>query len=205
MSTSAMTLVKTKTQAQQLERVDLENSKQIAFLQGVIEGLGDGILILNEQRNLIYANECAKRICTRLHQADAKPDFVPQQIWKTCLILIENRNLFPDKSIVFSDEIIAGNSDAFSIQVQWLYLSQFTSPCLLVTIENQCHSLETVAIAEAQLYGLTPGETKVWLLYRANYTYKKIAVELYITINTVKKHMKNIHAKRQAILTVENE
>ncbi len=32
MSTSAITLVKTKTQAQQLERVDLENSKQIAFL-----------------------------------------------------------------------------------------------------------------------------------------------------------------------------
>ncbi len=204
MFTSAITLVKAKTQPRQLERVDLE-SKQIAFLQGVIEGLGDGILILNEQGNLIYANEYAKQICNQLHQGDAKPDFVPQQIWKTCLILIENRNLFPGKSIVFSDEIIAGNSDAFSIQVQLLYLSQFTSSCLLVTIENQRHCLETAAIAEAQLYGLTPGETKVWLLYRANYTYKQIASKLYITINTVKKHMKNIHAKRQETLAGNNE
>jgi DNA-binding CsgD family transcriptional regulator len=42
------------------------------------------------------------------------------------------------------------------------------------------------------------------LLRRANYTCKEIAAELYISLNTVKKHMKNIHAKREKALHSED-
>jgi DNA-binding CsgD family transcriptional regulator len=37
----------------------------------------------------------------------------------------------------------------------------------------------------------------VWLLQQNNYTYKQIAAELGITPNTVKKHVRNIYAKRR--------
>ncbi len=47
----------------------------------------------------------------------------------------------------------------------------------------------------AQKHGLTSREQDIWLLYRANYSYKQIAEELNISRNTLKKHMKNIHAK----------
>lgn len=199
-----MTLVKNQTPIQKIERVEFERTQHLAFWQGVIEGFSDGILILDEQGEIIYANAHAKQICSQLHQ-ELATNSVPPLIWKICQILIENSSLFPDKTIVLSDEITAGNSDAFAVRVQRLSLDQFERPCLLVKFENQSHSLQPIAIAEAQIYNLTPSETKVWLLYRANYTYKQIATALYITINTVKKHMKNIHAKRQAIFTTENE
>jgi DNA-binding CsgD family transcriptional regulator len=46
-------------------------------------------------------------------------------------------------------------------------------------------------------------EAEVWLLRRRHYTLKEIATELSISINTVKKHLKNIHAKREAVLYME--
>ena len=51
-------------------------------------------------------------------------------------------------------------------------------------------------MAEAQKYNLTERETQVWVLKRAGYTYKVIAAKLHIAEDTVKKHIKSIHAKR---------
>ncbi|MGA7937024.1 MAG: LuxR C-terminal-related transcriptional regulator [Kovacikia sp.] len=73
-------------------------------------------------------------------------------------------------------------------------------PCVLVTLEDRLQSIQNAAISEGQKYGLTPRETEVWLRHRANYSYKEIASELYITFNTVKKHMKSIYAKQHLIL-----
>jgi DNA-binding CsgD family transcriptional regulator len=54
---------------------------------------------------------------------------------------------------------------------------------------------QLTAIAEAQEWRLTPRETEVWLLRRSGYTSIGIASQLGITINTVKKHFKNIYRK----------
>jgi DNA-binding CsgD family transcriptional regulator len=79
-----------------------------------------------------------------------------------------------------------------------LNLDAIQSPCVLVTLEDRLQSIQSTAIAEGHRYGLTPREAEVWLRYRASYSYKDIASELYISHNTVKKHMKSIHAKRQS-------
>ncbi len=52
MYTPKMTWVKSQIQPQHLELVDFENSQRLALLQAVIEGLSDGILIINEQGEL---------------------------------------------------------------------------------------------------------------------------------------------------------
>lgn len=205
MYTFTMTQVKKQAQNQKLERFEKKQTQQLALWQGIIEGLSDGIIILDEEGEIIYANESAKQICHQLNQQLTKPLSVPESLWNICQVLIESSSLFPNKNIVFSDQITAGVGDAFAVRVQWLNLSQFERDYLLVTLENQCRSLQAIAIAEARIYGLTPSETKVWLLYRANHTYKQIASALYITINTVKKHMKNIHAKRQDFLDANHE
>ncbi len=68
---------------------------------------------------------------------------------------------------------------------------------IVVTLEDCNSSSQNIAIADAKKYGLTKREAEVWLLRYANLPYKEIAQHLYITINTVKKHIKNIYAKQQ--------
>jgi DNA-binding CsgD family transcriptional regulator len=69
--------------------------------------------------------------------------------------------------------------------------------CLLITVEDRDKAIKNIAVEEAQSYRLTRREKEVWLLHRDRYTYKQIASELCITPNTVKKHMKSIHAKQK--------
>jgi DNA-binding CsgD family transcriptional regulator len=40
-------------------------------------------------------------------------------------------------------------------------------------------------------------------ILRANYTYKEIADKLNISLNTVKKHLKNIQVKQETVLSME--
>ena len=68
-----------------------------------------------------------------------------------------------------------------------------------MTIEDCNQYNQSIAIADAKKYNLTDREMEVWLLRRANLSYREIANQLYITINTVKKHLKNIYVKQQDI------
>lgn len=74
---------------------------------------------------------------------------------------------------------------------------------MLIIIEDRHQSLQNLVKLDTYKYGLTRSEEKVWLLPTAKYTYKQITATLCITLNTVKKHMKNIHAKRQATINFE--
>ncbi len=70
-------------------------------------------------------------------------------------------------------------------------------------MEDIYQPIQNIAIAEAEKYRLNPREKDVWLLYLANYTYKQIAAELCINLNTVKKQMKSIYSKQTEILDQE--
>ena len=174
------------------------SSQQANFFQEVIEGLQDGILILTETGELVHANVSAYRIFCQLNQSRFSLNFVPSEIWHICESLIESRILFPDKMMILSNEIVLDKSSTFLIRVRWLDLQQFVQPCLLVTIENRYESLKNAVQVDVIKYELTPRESEIWVLYRAKCSYKEIGDRLYISLNTVKKHMKNIHAKRQA-------
>lgn len=176
------------------------NLRQPSFLQAILEGFIDGILILTEQGEWLHANNCARRICSQLSKGISQPDFVPKEIWTACKRLIDNLNLYPDQTITVEDEIQTGESTSYRVRAQWLNLDNMQRPCVLVTLEDRLQSIHNIAIAEGQRFGLTPREVEVWLRYRANYSYKDIASELYISHNTVKKHMKSIHAKRLSAL-----
>ncbi|MEH2067653.1 MAG: LuxR C-terminal-related transcriptional regulator [Nostoc sp.] len=192
-----MTLTKTLVETQQLENInyDLQRSN---FLQEVIEGLEDGIFILSNTGKLLHANGSAHQFFCQFNQENYQANFVPPAIWNLCESLLSNQSCFSDKLIIFSDEIILDKSNIFRIRVRLIDLDGFDVPCLLVTIQNQSESLRHIVLTEVQKFELTRREAEIWFLYRNNYTYKEIATKLYITINTVKKHMKNIHAKRQA-------
>ncbi|MEH2455543.1 helix-turn-helix transcriptional regulator [Nostoc sp.] len=197
------TLVQTVAEPQQLDSIKLHESKRADFLQEVIEGLEDGILILSKAGKVIHANASAHRLCCQFNQGNCNQNFVPPAIWDLCKSLLNSRYLFSDKLLILSDEIVLDKSNIFRIRMRLLDLDGFEVPCLLVTIENQYESVKNVALTEVKKFDLTPREAEIWFLYRSNYSYKEIANKLYITINTVKKHMKNIHTKRQASLVLE--
>lgn len=174
--------------------------KQSSFLQTVLEGFVDGILVLTDQGEWIHANACAQKICEQLSQEMAQTNRVPQEIWQFCQSLVGGCNRSVDRPMVIEDEIVADKCRIYRVRARWLQLETSKKPCLLVTLEDRYQSIRSAAMAEGQKYGLTPREADVWLRYRANYSYKEIAAELFITYNTVKKHMKSIHAKRQMVL-----
>jgi DNA-binding CsgD family transcriptional regulator len=69
--------------------------------------------------------------------------------------------------------------------------------CLIVTLEDRQQTLHNLAIADTQKYDLTTREAEIWQMRLQGQSYQAIASELYITQNTVKKHVKNILAKRR--------
>ncbi|MDZ8028078.1 MAG: helix-turn-helix transcriptional regulator [Nostoc sp. SerVER01] len=197
-----MTLTKTLVETQRRENIN-HDSKRADFLQKVIEGLEDGILILNKAGKVLHANASAHQIFSQFDQENCNDNFVPPAIWNLCESVLSSQSLISDKMIIFSDEIVLDKSNIFRIRVRLLSLDGFDVPCLLVTIQNKYESLKHVALTEVKKFELTRREAEIWFLYRNNHSYKEIANKLFITINTVKKHMKNIHAKRQASAMLE--
>ncbi|HEY9641084.1 MAG TPA: LuxR C-terminal-related transcriptional regulator [Coleofasciculaceae cyanobacterium] len=173
----------------------LEDSN-LTLLQGVVEGLPDGIMILSDCGELTYDNSCARQICQQL-LAQASGTVVPAQVWRCCQALIESRSHY-HSTVIVEDEILTATGSTIRIRVRWLDPHNIEHPYLLVTLEDQQQSAQYRAYAEAQRYGLTDRETQVWLLKRAGLTYKAIGAKLHIAEDTVKKHIKNIHARRDA-------
>jgi DNA-binding CsgD family transcriptional regulator len=167
-------------------------------LEAILEGFIDGVLILNEQGEQIHANDCARRICDQLRQRTSSVNSIPQPIWHVCESLIESRDLFYDQTLIIESEFSLDNSATFRIRVRWLELGESERPYLLVTLEDRLQSTKSAAIVDAKKYGFTDREAQIWLLRKAKHSYKEIAAQLFITINTVKKHMKNIYAKQQS-------
>lgn len=203
MMTLTKTSVKAAIKTQKLDRIDCHDLLQTTFLQAVIEGLEDGILIVNTTGKLIHANASAYMICNQLNPESSHSNFVPPVIWQLCQSLLDTQNSLSDKLIILSDEIVLNQSTIFRVRVRLVNLQGLQIPDFLVTIENRYESQKNIAIAEIQKYDLTPRESEIWCLYRGNYSYKDIAAKLFITINTVKKHIKNINAKRQAFLDIK--
>jgi Bacterial regulatory proteins, luxR family len=172
---------------------------EVALLPDVMADIVDGILILTEQQQVIYINDCAVRILRLLSQYETFPNAIPREIWHLCQVLIESRNLFPDQYWLWESKILISTTIFLHMRVRWLKIATIANHCLLIVLEDEQQSLKNIVNIEAQKYGLTAREQEIWRLHRSHYTYKQIAVELNITPNTVKKHMKSILAKQKEI------
>lgn len=172
-------------------------NEHLEALEGKVDNLIDGVLILTEHQELIYTNDNARRVLRRLDTNKAHENSVPPEISHICQSLISSRRLFPHQHWLMESEIFANDSTAVHIRARWLQLEPLERSCLLVTVEDRYQALQNIALEEAQKYGLTPREKEVWLLHRSNYSYKQISQELCIAPNTVKKHMRSIHVKQK--------
>jgi DNA-binding CsgD family transcriptional regulator len=179
------------TQIDRLHRLDYASE---FLLQDVLDHLLDGVLILTAKGDVVYRNEAARRISQQFDQET--PDAVPLKIWRLCEALIESLSLYANQRVMVESEIAVGKPHLVRVRVRWLPLQEADRPYLVVLLEDCCQALQGRAIAEIQQYGLTPRQAEVWLLHRLGYTYQEIAAKLYISFNTVKKHIKDIHLKQ---------
>ncbi len=167
------------------------------LLQAAIASLVDGILILTTQGQIIHENEFARRLCEQLIPSSEPGIRLPHEVWRVCQSLIDSREMFPETNICIESEFLISPSVKLKIRGRWLSLKNDSDNLLLVSLEDIYQSSQNIAIADIQRYGLTKREAEVWLLRRASFSYQEIANKLYISINTVKKHLKNIYAKQQ--------
>ncbi|MCG8364578.1 MAG: helix-turn-helix transcriptional regulator [Pseudanabaenales cyanobacterium] len=170
------------------------------LLKGMVESYVDGILILTERGEWIQANHYARNVCTQLIQNQfqtKKFNRIPWPIWRVCEALIETQSMDVDQPVIIESEIANAQFPALRIRARWFKLDAIKPPYLLVILEDRRRSTQYLALTEADQYGLTPREAEVWLLRRANRPCKEIAAELFISLNTVKKHIKSILAKQK--------
>lgn len=181
-----------------------KSREQTSLPQEVIANLIDGVLILTDKKELIYANDCAHRLLRQLNRGLSLANQIPEEVWHICQALIDSRHLLANQYWLIESKIFVDNAFVFNVRAHWLKLEDRQQPCLLLSIRDQCQYIKEIVNEESQKYGLTSREQEIWLLHRANYTYKQIALELCITPNTVKKHIKSIYSKQKALYDVQD-
>lgn len=179
-------------------------SRQLDPFVEVVEYFVDGILILTDQGNKIYANSRADKICKYFNLGKRHPSLIPEEILHPCQEFAKHCISNSQENTIYEIEITHQKSSLFRLRVQGFKLDNPDHFYLMVIIEDRYQSLQNMVKVDACKYGLTRSEEKVWLLRTAKYTYKQIAAKLNITLNTVKKHIKNIHAKREAAIEFED-
>jgi DNA-binding CsgD family transcriptional regulator len=173
----------------------------------IFNGFSDGLLIVTDQGTLVCANQYARLICHSLMQDTHHSAFVPKEVWQICRVVTEldHTTSCPEPISVLEGEFYAGHLNSIRVRTRWVQLNASDRPSLLVILEDKAQLTRQMAIAEAQNCGLTPRETQVWLLHRAGNSRSQIAAQLYISVETVKKHIKSTRAKRELAQWQQND
>lgn len=188
-----------------------EAPNSLFLLQGILEGMPDGVMIVAGDGVVVQSNSQAKALCKQLNQQfqqqlgrrlDSHPEseMIPASLSRLCDALLDSRHTFADtpeasSHLAIEDDIELTPARKIRVRVQWLQ-QESDETRMLVILEDRYQSARRRAIAEGQRYGLSSRESEVWLYRCIGYTYKEIASELFIAIDTVKKHVKSINAKR---------
>ncbi|WP_272063147.1 helix-turn-helix transcriptional regulator [Oscillatoria sp. CS-180] len=171
---------------------------QILQMEGLsLENHIGSVLIITEEGDVIYATESLRDQLEKLAEDTVDSSSMPQEISLIFQVLQQCRNQFPNQNWAIEFDIFTKGAIALRIRSRWLKLEGFDKPCLSIVLEDRQHMVQDIILDEVQDWGLTPREREVWLLYQDGCTYSQIAKKLYITINTVKKHMRSVHAKRR--------
>jgi DNA-binding CsgD family transcriptional regulator len=170
------------------------------LLSALVDTLPKGLLVLSIDRTIVYWNQTAKRLCQTLPSSQRYQTTLPTvvaELWKQVVeaesatepVVLEYQTLDDRSFRLTACWLTAGTSDhlnaAFSNQTY-----------ILITLEDRDEVLQQDIQAEQKKFHLTNREAEVWLLLKREYSYQAIATTLHISLNTVKTHIRNIHAKR---------
>lgn len=164
-----------------------------SILRAALESLQDGFVIANQIGEIERINTPARRICALLQ---AKADALPAEIWRVCQSVLDSQTVRSFQKSGIDADIILPDLGTVRVRVQNIHLEQV--PHLLIILEDRQQTLRNKALSDAALFGLTERETEVWQMRLRGADYHEISVKLWISQNTVKKHVKNILAKQRS-------
>jgi RNA polymerase sigma factor (sigma-70 family) len=167
--------------------------------EGLNLSAGEGLLILEAQTNIKYEFVLTGSV-----------DEVSRQ--KLEAIVAHLQTITGDSSLTLlrvepgSIKLILEGSEAgfkqlenFFNQGRLLEIEGFSIKSI-TTLKDPVRLDQNYVVTKAKQYGLTKRETEIWLLRQLeNCSYQEIASRLSISVNTVKRHLKKIYAKRSEV------
>lgn len=193
----------------------LGQATSIDFLSMLFETMLDqlfpsqGLLLISRSGHVIQSSPKARALCQALQAdtaASTPPDSelrgqriwaLPPQIRTLCKYMIESREEFPQQRIQLHDEIDVDGQGCIHLNGEWVGWDEAEPTYLLITLENLAELSVQRAAVDAHRYRLTARETDVWQLALQGCSYGDIASRLFLSLNTIKRHMKSIYEKRR--------
>ncbi|MEL7358458.1 MAG: helix-turn-helix transcriptional regulator [Cyanobacteria bacterium J06560_6] len=169
------------------------NSHPASILRAVLGNLQDGFIIADHTGTIEQINLPGERICDLLN---AKENQLPIEIWQVCKAALKNKEALSYEDIGIDADIILPNMGTVRIRAQNVSIGQ--QPFLLIVLEDRQQTIRNKALSDAALYGLTEREREIWQMRLRGDAYKDISATLWISVDTVKKHVKNILAKQRS-------
>jgi DNA-binding CsgD family transcriptional regulator len=165
--------------------IDLENEhEELRGEKEILEAFATksetGFILLDEQYNPIYVNPRTWDIYREVASHNSLDQFIEEIITSFSRRLMGATGL-PLQIHGYKVQVIAH---------QELFLSQNSRFAIIIEREEMRGST-----GESILKQLTQREREVFYLLKKGYKYKEISEELFISINTVNKHVKNIYRK----------
>lgn len=169
-------------------------------INDLVNLLPDGVLILSDRGEVLFSNVYASKICKTLIQQSDEAYPLPSELQQLVEILqvTEAYPLPPERLALLEGEFYIGDTNDIRVRVQLVQPDDRPTPCFLVVMEDRQETGRRAAAAEIRKFNLTPREAEVWVWRRTGLTYNEIAKKLFVTIDTVKKHLKSIYAKQEA-------
>ncbi|MBW4469604.1 MAG: helix-turn-helix transcriptional regulator [Stenomitos rutilans HA7619-LM2] len=191
--------------APRLATVALETSfndilEPISLLSVLVDALPKGLIVLSTDHAVIYWNQTAKRLCQNLSGAQRYWTLLPKVITELCDQVLASEHEYEPILLEYQTP----ECSSFRLTASWLATASSDNlhaainhqPYILITVEDRDEVLRQEIQMEQKKFQLTNREAEVWLLLKQEYSYQAIAKALHISLNTVKTHIRNIHAKR---------
>lgn len=168
------------------------------------ERLPYGILVVDENCNLKQINAEGTDLCLQLKKqypeetpyACSPTDPIPGPIWTCCQRFLEICTNHPERMPTWQEVLTLETHNQLRICVNWMHFGDSRDLSMLVTIEDLSATAKRQAQCDALRYGLTQREEEYWSFVCQGLSRNEITKRMFITINTVKKHARNVRFKR---------
>jgi DNA-binding CsgD family transcriptional regulator len=164
-----------------------------------------GFMLLDHQGTLVQSSPYAQELCRamdcevlpqRLKPLNPK-EWLPIKISSLIRCLRESRQRLPEHRIQLQEVVVLRDHTRLRLAANWIELEPQQPACIVVTLENLTAIAHQQALTDARRHQLTERESQVWECALLGLSYSEIGQELFISINTVKRHMKSIHRKQE--------
>lgn len=157
------------------------------------ESIESGIFLFNRHGQVSHFNEQSRHVLDQLSKIYGQsPEVILDEIRQSITTVFEE----------LDTETFSGACcqpfQGFHLRLYKIEIPGQLEKMILLVTENWEKYVQAQASLDTIRYGLTPRESEVWMLKSLGLSYQAISQKLFITVNTVKKHIAHIHQKKDA-------